>query len=491
MLLGASRHGLKNEQSALKIAKLSAEKFASSSTTNTKRAMTASLSRVEPFRRLLSTAAAARAQKAGTLHVAATPLGNGSDVTLRAIEVLRRAPIIAAEDTRVTKRLLQQHHIDDADKLILSCNDHNEAQRVDAVLSRLRAGYDVALVSDAGTPCISDPGSTLVEAAHNAGIRVTPVPGPSALAAALSVSGVQTAADHGGEGALFIGFLPRHGPARRRWMSAIASQHASRAVVLYEAPHRVVDTLRELVQWHGMLHTIRAAPPGGKRATMREVDGGSSASGGNVDPSNSVTLKDFDKSQRTVLVCRELTKKHEEVGRFSSLREALQAVSFASDAKALSLDDSVVEQQQQPLGEFTLVLYPMRMPPSPASGVTERDEMMNAADSIGHDQQLNNGGAEAPSLPPSSDDAQSDALAEAVELVAQLTAVGGSSGAKPGPVTAAGARKRRGSEAAPVPLSEAVTTAAAVCGVRRKALMLAVARAQLAAGTRRQQVAQA
>jgi len=136
----------------------------------------------------------------GTLFVVATPIGNLEDVTLRALRILREVAVIAAEDTRRTSRLLQHYSISTP---TISLHEHNERSRTATLLDRLARGESVALVSDAGTPVVSDPGAELVRAAHAAGVRVEPIPGPSAVMAAVSASGF------GGEGFVFLGFPPR------------------------------------------------------------------------------------------------------------------------------------------------------------------------------------------------------------------------------------------------------------------------------------------
>jgi 16S rRNA (cytidine1402-2'-O)-methyltransferase len=171
----------------------------------------------------------------GTLFVVATPIGNLEDVTLRALRILREVAVIAAEDTRRTSRLLQHYSISTP---TISLHEHNERSRTTALLDRLARGESVALVSDAGTPVVSDPGAGLVRAAHAAGVRVEPIPGPSAVLAAVSASGF------GGEGFVFAGFPPARAEQRRAWLSELA--HETRPLVLYEAPHRIRDTLDDL-----------------------------------------------------------------------------------------------------------------------------------------------------------------------------------------------------------------------------------------------------
>ena len=171
----------------------------------------------------------------GTLYVVATPIGNLEDVTLRALRVLRQVTVIAAEDTRRTARLLQHYSISTP---TTSLHEHNERQKAASLISRLKAGDSVALVSDAGTPLISDPGAHLVSAAHAAGIRVEPVPGPVAAIAALSASGFEA-----GE-VLFLGFPPNRASDRKKWLAGLADE--ARVLVLYEAPHRIQATLHDM-----------------------------------------------------------------------------------------------------------------------------------------------------------------------------------------------------------------------------------------------------
>jgi 16S rRNA (cytidine1402-2'-O)-methyltransferase len=173
----------------------------------------------------------------GTLYVVATPIGNLEDVTLRALRILREVSVIAAEDTRRTARLLQHYSISTP---TTSLHKHNEGLRAPVLLARLAAGESVALVSDAGTPLVSDPGADLVAAAHAAGIRVEPIPGPSAAVAALSASGLQA------EQFLFVGFPPIKSKDRKLWFSSLAEQDVT--TIVYEAPHRIRQTLSDLLE---------------------------------------------------------------------------------------------------------------------------------------------------------------------------------------------------------------------------------------------------
>ena len=172
----------------------------------------------------------------GTLYVVATPLGNLRDVTLRALDVLATADVVAAEDTRLAAILLKHYGLV---QRMLSLHAHNEAQRAQVLVGRLREGRSVALVTDAGTPAISDPGARLVRAARDAGFTVVPVPGPSAVAAAVSAAGL------GAQQFVFAGFPPAQAKARRAWLASLSS--APGAIVFYEAPHRVRASVDDLL----------------------------------------------------------------------------------------------------------------------------------------------------------------------------------------------------------------------------------------------------
>ena len=214
-----------------------------------------------------------------TLYVVATPIGNLEDITLRALRILSEVALIAAEDTRVTRRLLSRHEIGTP---MTSYNEHNSRAKMPAILARL-ANEDVALVTDAGSPGINDPGAWLVEAAAEAGHTVAPVPGPSAPTAALSVSGMY------GDSFVYLGFLPKRRAERLKLLSSVASQE--RTLVALETPHRLGAALQDIAD----------------------------------------TLGD-----RTIAVCRELTKLHEEIFR-GTVTQA-------------------IEHFQEPRGEFTLVI---------------------------------------------------------------------------------------------------------------------------------------
>ncbi len=188
---------------------------------------------------------------AGVLHVVATPIGNSADITLRALEVLREADVVVCEDTRRAGSLLAAHQIR---KPLLSYFEHNEAGRVPQLVERLVGGERIALITDAGTPAISDPGYRLVRAAHEAGVRVTAVPGASAAIAALSISGI------GASRFAFEGFLAKGDAARAKALRAVADE--PRTMIFYEAARRLSDTLSAMAK---ILGGDRAA------AVVREI----------------------------------------------------------------------------------------------------------------------------------------------------------------------------------------------------------------------------
>lgn len=221
----------------------------------------------------------------GTLYVVATPIGNLADASPRCIDTLKAVDLIACEDTRTTRTLLARYGVATR---TLALHAHNERRAAARLVALLRQGKNLALVSDAGTPGLSDPGAALVAEAHRAGVAVRPVPGPSAAAAAFSVAGFPSA------GFFFAGFLPAAGGARKKALEALDMPWP---VVLFEAPHRIADTL----------------------AALAEKLGG----------------------QREIVICRELTKKFEEVARLP-LGEA----------------GRWLEAPYRQQGEFVLVLAP-------------------------------------------------------------------------------------------------------------------------------------
>lgn len=174
----------------------------------------------------------------GTLWLVATPIGNLGDITPRARETLEQSALVCCEDTRRTGRLLR--HLGVTARALAVCNEHTEHRLADRVVDELAAGHDVAVVSDAGTPGISDPGERLVHAAINAGANVSAIPGACAAISALITSGLPT------ERFVMEGFLPRRGQERIDRLTDIAAEH--RTIVLYEAPHRIVRTLSDLTE---------------------------------------------------------------------------------------------------------------------------------------------------------------------------------------------------------------------------------------------------
>lgn len=171
----------------------------------------------------------------GSLFVVATPIGNLEDFTFRALRTLKEVDLIAAEDTRRTSKLLAHYGVA---RPLVSLHEHNEYREAPRLVERIRAGASVALVSDAGTPAISDPGSTLVRLCLEAGLRVVPIPGPSAVTTALSVSGIPAVPF------TFMGFPPASGQARQQWLEQVSDTEGT--VVLFEAPHRLQKTLDDL-----------------------------------------------------------------------------------------------------------------------------------------------------------------------------------------------------------------------------------------------------
>jgi len=171
----------------------------------------------------------------GTLFLVATPIGNLEDITARALRVLGEVALIAAEDTRRTSHLLTRYAIQTP---TTSLHEHNEARKAPSLVARLQAGDSIALVSDAGTPLMSDPGQHLVRLAIEAGIRIEPIPGPSAIIAAVAASGFST------QPFLFLGFPPTRSKDRKEWFARLAD--ASTTVVFFESPHRIRETLTEV-----------------------------------------------------------------------------------------------------------------------------------------------------------------------------------------------------------------------------------------------------
>jgi len=184
---------------------------------------------------------------AGKLYVVATPMGNLGDITYRAVEILSNVASIAAEDTRHSQRLLQHYQITTT---IFALNDHNEMAKSEMILSYLQQGDDIALISDAGTPLISDPGFHLINFLRQHGIDIIPIPGPCAAIAALSAAGLPT------DQFYFVGFLPAKTKARQHVLEQLCAQTAT--LIFYEAPHRIVETLQDMVEIFGVRQAVIA-----------------------------------------------------------------------------------------------------------------------------------------------------------------------------------------------------------------------------------------
>jgi len=190
-------------------------------------------------------------EEQGILYICATPIGNLEDVTIRLLKTLRQADLIACEDTRHTLKLLNRYKIK---RPLTSYHQHSKLEKVDYIIGRLQDGQKVALVSDAGMPGISDPGTALVARAIQCGIRIEVIPGPSAVISALSLSGMDTSSF------IFAGFLPSRRSERKKAINMLAGE--PRTIVLYEAPHRLLDTLSDLGEILGEERSI---------AVMREM----------------------------------------------------------------------------------------------------------------------------------------------------------------------------------------------------------------------------
>ena len=202
---------------------------------------------------------------AGTLYVVATPIGNLEDITARALRILGEVDLVAAEDTRHSRKLLNHFGIRTP---LISCHEHNEQQRQEELIGRLLVGASIALISDAGTPAIADPGYRLVRACHAAGVLVIPVPGPSAILAALSAAGEPT------DRFIFEGFLPARAVARDKVLQELRDE--PRTVVLYETPHRLLAALAAMAAVWGVQRPLRApdhghGSEGGKQPVRRFI----------------------------------------------------------------------------------------------------------------------------------------------------------------------------------------------------------------------------
>src|SRR3989441_1435775 len=227
----------------------------------------------------------------GSLYIVATPIGNLEDITQRALRVLGEVDLVACEDTRHTRKLLNHYGINTR---TISYHEHNERERAAELLARLQDGANVAIVSDAGTPAVSDPGFRLVRLAAENGVGVVPIPGPTALISALVASGLPT------DEFFFGGFLPPRSHARRARLAELRSVNAT--LIFYEAPHRIAATLKD----------------------AREILG-----------------------EREAVVARELTKLHEEIarGRLSELAEQYASSEHARGEIVLIIDRTVIAEE--------------------------------------------------------------------------------------------------------------------------------------------------
>jgi 16S rRNA (cytidine1402-2'-O)-methyltransferase len=187
-------------------------------------------------------------KRQGILYVVATPIGNLADITLRAIETLKQVDAIAAEDTRHSAGLLSHFGIS---KKLIAVHEHNEQQSAQTLLQRILAGENVALITDAGTPGISDPGAVVVDVLREQGVQIVPVPGASAVIAAISASGITQ------NGFVFVGFLPASGSQRRKQLEILKNQTST--LVFYEAPHRIVECIEDLSNVLGIDRRITIA----------------------------------------------------------------------------------------------------------------------------------------------------------------------------------------------------------------------------------------
>ena len=185
--------------------------------------------------------------KKGKLYIVATPIGNKDDITLRAVKVLGEVDLIAAEDTRETGNLLAYHKIKNN---LISCHEHNETRRVPGLINKLENGLSIALVSDAGTPSVSDPGYRLINEAIAENIRIIPVPGVSAATAALSASGLAT------DSFIFIGFAAKRKEKRKKHLKKLADE--SKTIIFYESPRRILTFLDEIIETMGDRYAVLA-----------------------------------------------------------------------------------------------------------------------------------------------------------------------------------------------------------------------------------------
>ncbi|MFC2022072.1 16S rRNA (cytidine(1402)-2'-O)-methyltransferase [Chloroflexota bacterium] len=255
-----------------------------------------------------------------TLYVVATPIGNLEDISLRALRTLREVKLIAAEDTRKTKRLLTTYDIKTP---MTSYHEHNRWTKLDYILGCLEGG-EVALVSEAGTPGISDPGYELVVAASQRGIPVVPIPGPSVVITALAVSGLAT------ERFIYLGFPPRRTNSRRRFLEAVADEYGT--IIVLESPHRLLPTLSDML---------------------------------------------FTLGDRRIAVCRELTKVHEEIFR-GRISQAIEHFTEQRGEFTLVIEGRGEKSKPKLTEDIERQLHRMRL-----SGVTAKEAIAKVAGETG------------------------------------------------------------------------------------------------------------
>ncbi|HEX4605522.1 MAG TPA: 16S rRNA (cytidine(1402)-2'-O)-methyltransferase [Candidatus Angelobacter sp.] len=275
--------------------------------------------------------------KRGTLYVVATPIGNLEDITYRAVRVLRESDLIACEDTRHTAKLLQHYGID---KPTVSYHEHNEVTRAEELAAKLEQGLTVAQVSDAGMPGISDPGYRVIKLAIERGVQVVPIPGASALVAALAASGLPT------DSFQFLGFLPAKSGQRRTTLETL--RHAEHTTVVYEAPHRIAETMKDIVELLGAERTVVLARELTKiheefiRGTAAEVMAGTQAQ----ELRGEITLViGKSEAQETQAIVKGMTQRLAEIMREQKLDEKA-ALKVLAKERGLSKSEVYRELQR-------------------------------------------------------------------------------------------------------------------------------------------------